>query len=417
MISLLFLSASFGGERYCAGGSLTKSEAAALKKAVRDELREEVLEELREELRKEPVRSPIAAEVRASAECELSREMADKAAAERTAAAADAKKAKARDLYIFGYAQVAYLDDNNPGASSGFNISRIRLLTYKKIDDGLDFYFHGNITGNNPDYSKLILLESVVRYNKIPGFQAWAGQFVIPFGIEVPLGSAKPHMINFAQVNSNLDHEQFNEDLLDVGVRLDFEKPGRPLNLTLAFINGEGMNRRNDTNDLKTIVGRLTYKVTDRLTLGSSILEGKRYKATAAALASYGSFAAATAAGDFDRKRRAADFKYLGRKWFWQGEYCVFETGMAGRTGDLRGKGGYLETGYRIRPKFELALKKEIFTPDIDTPASKRSINAYGFNWYFSARTKLQFAYENRVEPPERTVSNDLFATQFTLEF
>ncbi len=404
-------------DKFVKKGRITKKEAAVIKQDLKSELKAEITSEVREELKKNGVRKHVAETAGTAIKHDLLPEVKTALAAEKKTSDEDAKLAKSKELSIFGYAQINYIDDNAPAAAAGFNIARIRLLTYKKIDNNFDFYFHGNITGNNDTYSKIMLLESVVRYNGTPGFQAWFGQFVIPFGIEVPLGSSKIHMINFSQINNNLDHEQFNEDLLDTGVRLDFEKKGRPLNLTLAILNGEGINRKSDSNDGKTLVGRLTYKAAKGLVLGASALDGKRYKAASAATASFGKYAAATPDGDFDRKRKAFDLKYTGARWFWQGEYCFFETGMAGRSANLKGKGGYLETGYRIKPKFELTLKNELFTPDTDDNSSRREIKAYGFNWYFSKISKIQFVYENRIEQPGKTINNDLFATQYTMEF
>lgn len=405
-------------QKYIEKGRLSQKEAHEIKENLKKELKNEVIREIKEELKKGETKERIAETAGTTIKTELAAEIKNRLEAEKKEADDQAKKDKSRKLTIFGYSQISYLDDNSPAAAAaGFNIARIRMLTYKKLDDNFDFYFHGNITGNNDNYSKMMLLESVVRYNGRPGFQAWLGQFVIPFGIEVPLGSSKPHMINFAQINNNLDHEQFNEDLLDVGVRLDFEKKNRPLNLTLAIINGEGINRKNDSDDRKTIVGRLTYKAAKDLVLGASVLDGRRYKNAAAASTSFGRYAAATPGSYFDRKRNAFDFRYTGPKWFWQGEYCFFETGMAGRSENLKGKGGYIETGYRIRPKFELTLKNEVFTPDTSDTSTKREIKACGFNWYFSKITKLQLVYENRIEQPGKTLNNDLFAAQYTLEY
>ncbi|HOT75828.1 MAG TPA: porin, partial [Candidatus Wallbacteria bacterium] len=102
-------------------------------------------------------------------------------------------------------------------------------------------------------------------------------------------------------------------------------------------------------------------------------------------------------------------------RWYWQGEYQWLRTGLAGRLNDLKGRGGYLQGGYMMTKTLELALKEDIFTPDADNGATKRTIHAAGLNWYFVKNAKWQILYENRKETPE--VKNDFWASQLQLEF
>lgn len=402
-------------KKYVKKGKLSEAEAAKIKEEIKNELKNEIISEIKAELKEElkgDLKADVKQEIQAEAKIEKSKEVEI------------AKKSKEKELSISGYTQVQYTDNNAAGNSSSFNVARTRMIVKKKVDDKLSFFLQTNLSGNaanNANSSsnpKLTLLDATVNYQATPDLEIKAGQFVIPYGLEVPLGPKNLYMINYSQVGANADHEIVGDDQRDTGLMFTHKKKDSPFTYYLSATNGEGINRRNDSNDSKTVSGKISYAPNAFWQFGVSALSGKRYKAAstaAAGIALYGTQGGATPAQDFKRNGAGFDFKYKKDRWYWQGEYQWLRTGLAGRLNDLKGRGGYLQGGYMMTKTLELALKEDIFTPDADNGATKRTIHAAGLNWYFVKNAKWQILYENRKETPE--VKNDFWASQLQLEF
>ena len=417
-------------KKYVKSGKLTESDVSRIKEEVKGELKNEIMDELRAELKpaittdvKESVKSDVAAKISAGKTKEIE----------------VAKKEKDKEFKISGYTQIRYLDDNTPvnagaGVSGGssFSMARTRMIMQKKHDDKLSAFIQTNMTGNTAATAtssndwKMTFLDATVNYLPTPDWEIRLGQFTLPFGLEVPLGAKDIYLINYSMVGNNSQHEMIADDSRDIGTRIKYNKKGNPFTYIVAVTNGEGVNRKNDSNDAKDLIGRLTYSPTKFWQIGVSGETGKRYKAaganTAATLATaqtlYGvTKAAATAAGDFKRDKAGIDFKYKKDRWFWQAEYQWLRTGMAGRISDLIGRGGYIEGGYMFNPKFELALKEDMFQWDISNAAKDTTAKSHiiGLNWYFHKMAKWQFVYENRKETP--SIGNDRFYSQIQMDF
>ena len=354
----------------------------------------------------------VVAEKQAAPVISMSEVVAPPAAPSATPAAAPAEKAKeekkeekkAPVVYPFdlsGYAQFLYSDNTAAANGSTVNLSRMRFIGKKKIDEKLMLFVQSNFTGNSDTASKLTVLDVNAQYDLGGGRSVWLGQFVMPFGFESPISPKNLHMINYSQESVNTEHEMAGDDLRDVGVRYNYAPKDCHFNLSVAAVNGEGINRRADTNDNKAIVGRLGYVFNKFFNIGLSGYEGKRYKAASAAVASYGTMAAATTAGDFLKRRAAFDFTYKKDRLMLQGEYHLFRTGVQGRLSDLIGQGYFVQGGLMLSKTFEFTLKHDAFTPNKNNTTTKKTINAAGFNWYFHKAAKMQFVYQKHGETPE----------------
>jgi len=409
-------------KKYVRSGKLSAADVAKIKEEVKGELKNEIMSEIRAELKpvitsdvKEAVKSDIAAKI----------------SADKTKEIEVAKKEKDKEFRISGYTQIRYTDDNTPvnagaGVSGGssFNMARTRMIMQKKHDDKLNVFIQTNMTGNSAATAtssndwKMTFLDATVNYLPTPDWEIRLGQFTLPFGLEVPLGAKDIYLVNYAMVGNNSQHEMIADDSRDIGARIKYNKKGNPFTYIVAVTNGEGVNRKNDSNDNKDFIGRLTYSPTKFWQVGVSGETGKRFKPAAAANAIYGATkSAATTARDFKRDKAGIDVKYKKDRWFWQGEYQWLRTGVAGRISDLLGRGGYIEGGYMFNPKFELALKEDVFQWDITNAAGNTTSKAHviGLNWYFHKVAKWQFVYENRKETP--SIGNDRFYSQIQMDF
>ncbi len=411
-------------KKYVSKGKLTEAEAAKIKEEVKNELKNEIISEIKAELKSE-----LAPEVKEAVNTDIKAAIA----ADKSKEVELAKKDKDKEFKITGYTQVRYTDDNTPGTvGSSWNVARTRLIMNKKHDDKLSFFAQTNMTGNtaatatNSNDWKMTLLDANIAYKPTADWEIRAGQFILPFGLEVPLGPKNIFLVNYSQAGSNTAHEVAGDDSRDMGVQFKYNQKGNPFTYVLAATNGEGINRKNDSNDGKNVVGKVIYTPDKFWQFGVSGQSGKRFKAaganTAATLATaqalYGATKAiATTAGDFKRDRAGIDAKYTKNRWFAQAEYQWLRTGMAGRISDLLGRGGYIEGGYKFNPKFELALKEDVFQWDVSGAAGDTTTKAHvlGLNWYFHKMAKWQFVYENRKENP--AVNNDRFYSQIQLEF
>ncbi len=330
---------------------------------------------------------------------------------------APAPAAAPSPVVISGYTQLSHTVSDVPADSHSFNVARTRFVFKRKLDEDLSFFSQFNITGNNADSSQMTLTDLFVQYNLDKSQNLMLGQFVVPGNYEATISPRDLYMINYGQHIINTEHENRGNDLRDVGITYNYRKPGDNWGLSIAAVNGEGINTRNDSTDSKTIMARLDLEADKALKLGLYASDGKRFKAasTAAQVAFYGADGAATTAKSFDRKRAGFDARYKKDKLTLQGVYEILETGLAGRAGNLKGKGMFVQAGYFVMPKLELTYKHDAFTPNKDNTVTKRTINAAGFNWFIKKGAKLQMVYQKQKETPE--VKNDRLDTLVTVEF
>lgn len=331
-------------------------------------------------------------------------------------AAAPADK-PANPLAIAGYTQILHSVSDVPADSHSFNIARTRFVFKRKLDDDLNFFSQFNVAGNNAEGAQMTVTDLFLQYNLDKSQNLMLGQFVMPSNYEAIMSPRDLYMINYGQHIINADHENRGNDLRDLGVTYNYRKPGETWGLSVAAANGEGINTQNDSNDSKTIAAKLDFDASKDLKLGLYASEGKRFKAasTAAQVAFYGADGAATPAKSFDRKRAGFDFRFKKEKMTLQGVFEALETGLAGRARNLKGKGMFVQAGYFVMPKLEMTYKHDVFLPNNDNTATKRTVNAGGFNWFIKKGAKLQMVYQKQKETPE--VKNDRLDTQVTVEF
>jgi hypothetical protein len=366
-----------------------------------------------------PVETKPAVEIAAVETPAVEVPAAEKPAAEvkKTEPPPAAPAAVSSPMAISGYAQIVHTVSDVPASSHTFNLARARFVFKRKLDEDLSFFSQFNVAGNNADGSKLTLTDLFLQQNIGKAQNMMLGQFVVPSNYETMAAPRDVYMINYGQHIINPEHENVGNDIRDMGLMYNYRKKEDNWGVSVAVVNGEGINAQNDTNDAKMTLARLEFEPDPALKLGLYAADGKRFKAaaTAAQIAFYGADGAATAARSFDRKRAGFDIRYKKEKLTLQGVFEALETGLAGRATNLKGKGAFVQAGYFVLPKLEMTLKYDVFNPNINKTATERKVNAAGFNWFIKKGTKMQMVYQKQKETPE--VKNDRFDTLVTVEF
>lgn len=318
---------------------------------------------------------------------------------------------------ISGYAQIVHTVSDVPASSHTFNLARARFVFKRKLDEDLSFFSQFNVAGNNAEGAQLTLTDLFLQQNINKSQNVMLGQFVVPSNYETMAAPRDVYMINYGQHIINPEHENVGGDIRDMGLMYNYRKKEDNWGVSVAVVNGEGINNQNDTNDAKMTLARLEFEPDPALKLGIYAADGKRFKAaaTAAQIAFYGADGAATPAQSFARKRAGFDVRYKKEKLTLQGVFEALETGLAGRATNLKGKGAFVQAGYFVLPKLEMTLKYDVFNPNINKTATERKVNAAGFNWFIKKGTKMQMVYQKQKETPE--VKNDRFDTLVTVEF
>lgn len=407
----------------CAGTFTDAAEAGSGKKSAKKKkymTEEEVIDIVKRALAEKEMQDKLARETEAAERDRQAAELVAKAVAEKEKEAAEkAKKDKEYEMAIGGYMQVLYSDMQNQPAGTGanWNVSRARLTLKKKLNDRASFFSQYNANTTDQNNAQFAIVDMYVDYKLSNDLNAQLGQFIIPTGYQPSLVSPKDiYMINLGQIYNNAAHDMNALwDTRDLGLRLQYKQKGSKFDYALAVANGAGILSGIQRADAKTVFGRIGYEPNRYWKLGVYGLSGKRYKAASAANPIYGASAAATTAGDKDRKRAGFDFRFKKDRFTLQGDYQAMETGLAGRAANLKGKGYFVEAGYYVRPKFELTIKNDTLKPDDTNALSKSTVNAGGFNWYFDKKAKLQLVISKIKETPE--VKNDRVDSLVTVEF
>jgi len=100
-----------------------------------------------------------------------------------------------------------------------------------------------------------------------------------------------------------------------------------------------------------------------------------------------------------------------------QAEYASYRENVTGGPGSFTGKGWYVQGGYLVRPRIELAARFQQLDPTDTATDDRLQWTSVGANYYIRAHNmKVQSDYTFKREQGQQT-SNDLFQVQFQLDF
>lgn len=307
-----------------------------------------------------------------------------------------------RLLQLSGYTQIRYLNMEEKGKRSGFDIRRARL----DLKGGITPYLSYRLQTDFADKPKILDAYTEIKVSDY--FIVTAGQFKIPFSMENLASSNKLEMIDRSQAVEALVARGKdvigNQNGRDIGIQIGggFHKiNGVPLiEYRLGAFNGSGINVADTANDAKDIAGRVVLNPIKGLSFGGGYYGG------------YGKAIKSEIAGTSQlRNRLGIEASYVISKISVKGEYIF------GKDRHTDREGWYLQAGYFVIPqKMQLMAKYDLFDINTSTDNTTSISYIFGSNYNFNNWSRLQVFYTIRAEQVTSIINNYL-AIQFQAGF
>jgi len=315
-------------------------------------------------------------------------------------------------IKVFGYIQPQY-DYNFDGDDNKntFKFKRARLGVRGKIYNDFSYYFMleaSPFIGGEDDQEDAYLMDAFVSYTKWNWAKISVGSFKQPFSLDL----ATP-CHGLTTIERSIVVDQIVAPQRDFGLMVLGGNKYTKFNYWFAIMNGRGLKIA-DNNTKKDIIGRVTYKVADFLTLGASYRYGHPLTA------------------DVDKERNSYGFEFLVElldKLKVQGEFIhdkgAYQIGTGGGCGvepiDLNGltsEGAYIMASYDVTEKFQPVFKYEYFDPNTDL---KNNIDyqermTLGINYFFNDKVRIQLNYLANIETVINQ-DNDALLAQIQIKF
>ncbi len=316
---------------------------------------------------------------------------------------------------------------------SSFYFNRARLGVTGNIPYDFSYYLITEISptlNGARNVQPPLLLDAFISYNRFAPFaKISAGQFKVPFGIELPQACHKLHTINRSTVVSNLVDPWRDLGIMVTGGTGDLNilgtKTKNAVSYSLGVFNGGGMNNK-DNNRNKSIVGRLALKPFDLVTVGAS------YRFTKLPPQADG------VTEEDTRKRFGMDMELNYKRFIIQGEYVKgidngsYTTG-GGCGGDVevhlgskKRDGFFVQALYMTPWRLQPVVRYERYDPDLNLASDQvllpgdglQNIITYGLNYFFNDKVRFQINYLYKAEETARLeFKNDIILTQFQVVF
>jgi phosphate-selective porin OprO and OprP len=307
-----------------------------------------------------------------------------------------------RLINFSGYTQLRYVQMEEKGKRSGFDIRRARL----DIKGSISPYFSYRLQTEFADKPKILDATGEIKLSDY--FVITAGQFKVPFSMENLASSNKLEMIDRSQVVEAMVARGKdvigNQNGRDIGIQVGggfLKKNGIPLiEYRLAVFNGSGINIADTANSAKDIVGRLILNPVKGLSFGGGYYGG------------YGKARQANVNGVHQtRDRFGFEASYALSRFSMKGEYIY------GNDKDIDRKGWYLQAGYFVIPqKLQLLAKYDLFDLNTKIPNTTSISYVFGGNYNFNNWSRIQVFYTVRAEQVKSIINNYL-AVQYQIGF
>ena len=326
--------------------------------------------------------------------------------------------------FVQTQAEYNFLEDNLKGESQNemdFYFNRVRLGVVGNIPYDFSYYA---MTELSPTLGGPYILDAFITYNRFgPYAKISFGQFRVPFGLEVATPCHKLYTINRSEVANNLAAPFRDFGLMISGGTGDFKlfgsKTENLFGYTFALLNGTGLNTP-DNNRKKDIMGRVTFKPFEFITLGASYRNGYHPPLV-------------DDADDDQRERFGFDVELNYKGFKIQGEYIdgsdIGSYSIGGGCGEplqiLQGsvdrRGFFAQAMYMTKWNIQPIVKFEKYDPNLDEVEGLNDIQnivTYGFNYYFNEWTRLQVNYLYKAEENARVeIPNDALLVQMQVVF
>ncbi len=315
-----------------------------------------------------------------------------------------------QSIKVFGYIQPQY-DYNFDGGDNEntFKFKRARLGVRGTVYEDWSYYFMLEASPfiGGDDQEDVYLMDAFITYNADNWAKISLGTYKQPFSLELATPCNALTTIERSVVVDQLVSPQ-----RDFGIGVFGGNKYNKLNYAFAIMNGRGL-KVVDNNTKKDIVGRVTYKVTNFLTVGGSFRYGyPKLNNIEDSRTTYG--------GEFlvelDKLKVQGEFLH---------DEGAYQAGAGGGCGvdpiDLDGltsEGAYIMGSYDINEKFQPVLKYEYFDPNTEL---KNNIDyqermTIGMNYFFNERVRFQLNYLANIETVVNK-DNDALLIQMQIKF
>lgn len=313
----------------------------------------------------------------------------------------------ARSIKIFGYIQPEYDYNLTEGDQDNtIRFKRARIGVRGKVMNDFSYYFMLEASPFIGGTADTYLMDAFVTYEADNWARISVGTFKQPFSLDV----ATPcHMIK--TIERSVVADQLVAPQRDFGLSVFGGNNFTKLNYSVAIMNGTGLNQ-GDNNTKKDVMGRVTYKITNYLSLGGSFRFGHPIpNNNEDDRSSYGGELLL----ELDKLRVQAEYIYD------EGAYFAGAAGGCGTTPIALGEkrdGAYMLATYAINEKFEPVFKYEYFDPDIEIKDNIGYLErmTVGFNYFVNDKVRFQLNYLANIETIAN-VDNDQLLAQVQIKF
>ena len=310
-------------------------------------------------------------------------------------------------IKLFGFMQPEYNYTLSDPAESTFKFRRARIGVRGRLFEDWSYYFMLETSPFIGGVGSAYLMDAFVTWDKYNWARIAVGSYKQPFGREVQTACNALITIDRAIVSDQLVVPQ-----RDYGISVWGGNVNTRLNYALALMNGSGLNRV-DNNNKKDIVGRVTYKVFDFMTIGGSFRYGYPKLNN----------------DDDSRTTYGGEVLFDINNLHIQGEYIYDEgaydpgadTGCGSEPLALGEKrdGAYGMIWYDTKWNLQPVFKYEFFDQDLDlkdVPYRYSEKMTIGLNYYFNKAIRLQVNYQANIETVINE-DNDKFLAQIQVVF
>ncbi|MEL0456716.1 porin [Flavobacteriaceae bacterium SZ-1-7] len=311
------------------------------------------------------------------------------------------------NIKVFGYLQPEYDYHFEGGDNENtFRFRRARIGVRGEVYQDFSYYFMLEASPFIGSTGDAYLMDAFVTYTKYNWAKVSLGSFKQPFSLDV----ATP-CNSLTTIDRSIVADQLVAPQRDFGLMILGGNKYTKFNYWFAIMNGRGLQVKDD-NTKKDIIGRVTYKVTNNLTIGGSFRYGYPIPNNE----------------EDTRTSYGGEFLLQLDKLNLQGEYIYDEgayfSGTAGGCGSTpvalgeRRDGAYLMASYNVDENIQPVFKYEFFDPNLDLKddGSYMERMTIGINYFFNDKVRFQLNYQANIQTVVN-VDDDVLLAQVQLKF
>lgn len=308
---------------------------------------------------------------------------------------------------IFGYIQPQYDYNFTDGNENEFKFKRARIGARGSIYKDFSYYFMLETSPFIGSSGDAYLMDAFVSYTKYNWAKISVGSFKQPFSLDV----ATP-CHSLTTIDRSIVADQLVAPQRDMGLMVLGGNNYTKFNYWIALMNGRGLGSTGDDNTKKDMIGRVTYKITNYLTVGGSFRYGYP-------IPNNNDDTRTTIGGEFLLKldKLAVQGEYI----YDEGAYFSGASGGCGATPVALGEkrdGAYIMASYSVDEKIQPVFKYEFFDPNLDLKddGSYMERMTIGANYFFNDKVRFQLNYQANIDTVIN-VDNDALLAQVQIKF